>query len=113
MFNKLKKQILYQLHHTNMCVYILLSIVSICCLICSLIFETNSKLFVILSALGCSGIVSVIVAALVENSNIKLQEKHDERLLNQLLVNFDYCVDIELKYALIMCENNLKIILNN
>lgn len=106
MFKKIKSKILYDLNYTNRFAYVSLSIFSICCLLSSFFFATDSKLFVILSAIGCSGIVSVVVAALVEKSNNRAQKKRDEKIIEHLLFSYDLYIKSELQRALICCEKN-------
>lgn len=112
MFKKIKTKILYDLNYTNRFAYVSLSIFSICCLLGSLFFTIESKWFVILSAIGCSGIVSVVVAALVEKSNNRARKKRDDKIIEHLLFSYDLYVKTELQRALIYCEKNKEIALD-
>lgn len=104
MFNKIKKKILYDWNYTNRFAYLSLTLLSVCCLLGSLFFTIDSKLFVVLSAIGCSGVVSVIVSALVEKSNNKSEKKRTEKIITHLLFTYDIHVKTELERALICCE---------
>ena len=112
MFKKIKEKFLYDLNYTNKYAYIALSVFSIGCILKSLCFSTDNKWFVILSAIGCSGIVSVIVAALIEKSNNRAQKKRDERIIEHLLFSYDLFVKTELQRVLMCCEKNKEIDLN-
>lgn len=109
MLKKLKTKLLYDLNYTNKFAYISLSIASIISLFGSLFFEIDSKWFVILSAIGCSGIVSVVVAVLIEKSNNRVQKKHNEKIIEHLLGSYDLCVKTELQRALACCGKNKEI----
>lgn len=104
MFNKIKKKILNDWNYTNRFAYLLLTFLSVCCLLGSLLFSIDSKLFVVLSAIGCSGIVSVIVSALVEKANNRIEKKRNEKIVEQLLFTYDIYVDTELERAIMCCE---------
>lgn len=106
---KAKEKFLYDLNYTNKYAYISLSLFSIGCILRSLCFPVENKWFVILSAIGCSGIVSVIVAALIEKSNNRIQKKFDKKIIEHLLFSYDIHVKAELQRALICCEKNKEI----
>lgn len=109
MFQKIKSKLLKDLNFTNKFAYISLAIFSVCCLVRSLFFSTDSKWFVILSAIGCSSLVSVIVAVFIEKSNNRVQKKRDEKIREHLLFGYDICVKTELQRALSHCEKNSEI----
>ena len=54
--------------------------------------------------MGCSGIVSVIVAWLIEISNNKIQTCRDKEVINRLLDGFDIRVKVEMQRALLNCS---------
>ncbi len=108
-FKKVKEKFLYDLNNTNKYAYVSLSLFSIGCILSSLCFSIENKWFVILSAIGCSGIVSVIVAALIEKSNNRIQKKRDKKIIEHLLFGYDIYVKTELQRALICCEKNKEI----
>lgn len=109
MFQKIKSKLRDALHYTNMSAYVALTILSIGCVVRSIFFATDSKSFVILSAIGCSGLVSVLVSALVEKSNNRVQKKRDKKIIEHLLFGYDIHVKTELQRALSHCEKNSEI----
>lgn len=109
MFQKFKSKLLKDLNYTNKFAYVSLTVFSLGCLVRSLFFATDSKWFVILSAIGCSGIVSVLVAALIEKSNNRIQKKRDKKIIEYLLFGYDIRVKTELQRALSHCEKNSEI----
>ena len=63
----------------------------------------DSKWFASLSAIGCSGIVSVVVAWLLERSNDRRERNRDRVIINKLLYCFDLFSKIEATRALRTC----------
>ena len=109
MFKKFKSKLLNDLNYTNKFAYVSLTIFSVGCVVRSLFFATDSKWFVILSAIGCSGLVSVLVAALIEKSNNRVQKKRDKKIIEHLLFGYDIRVKTELQRALSHCDKNSEI----
>lgn len=89
---------------TNTTLYILLLIASLAICLASLLFDSTNKFFTLCSSVGCSGIVSVIVAWLIEISNNKIQTCRDKEIINRLLDGFDVRVKVELQRALLNCS---------
>lgn len=88
----------------NNTLYIILSIASIVCCGVSLFFDSSHKAFTMLASIGCSGIVSVLVAWLLERSNERIQNTKDQEILDCLLNGFDIGVKCEMQRALLNCE---------
>jgi len=88
----------------NNALYIILSIASFVCCGASLFFNTSHKAFTILASIGCSGIVSVLVAWLLERSNERIQNAKDKEILDCLLNGFDVGVKCEMQRALLNCD---------
>ncbi len=109
MFKKLKEKIKLALNHSNTFAYISLSIFSGCCFLGSLFCPMNSKWFASLSAIGCSGIVSVIVAWLLERSNSRNEKKKNRNIIENLLFGYDIIVKSELERCLMRCGMNTEI----
>lgn len=84
--------------------YIILSIVSVVCCVASLFFCTEHKAFTMFASIGCSGIVSVLVAWLLERSNERIQSTKDKEILDCLLNGFDVGVKSEMQRALLNCD---------
>lgn len=103
LFNKTRKWSSSIFKNTNVFTYFVLLAISIILLICSLNFDTSEKQFTILSSLGCGGIASVIVAWLVECSNIKINKEKNKAIINQLLNSFDLFVEFECQRAISNC----------
>ena len=96
----------------NNFIYIILSIASVACCVASLFFDPSQKAFTMLATIGCSGIVSVLVAWLLERSNEKIMEAKNEEILSCLLRKFDVMVQIEMQRALVACAKINDIELN-
>ena len=96
----------------NNTLYIILSITSVACCGASLVFDPSQKAFTMLASIGCSGIVSVLVAWLLERSNEKIMEAKNEEILSCLLRKFDVMVQIEMQRALVACAKISDIELN-
>ena len=62
-----------------------------------------------MSSIGCSGIVSVLVAWLIERANERIQKAHDREIIELLLDGFDVRIAAEMQRALSRCarENNV------
>ena len=103
MFKRLKARIKLALNRSNTFAYISLSVFSSCCFLGSLFCPMDSKWFVSLSAIGCSGIVSVVVAWLLERSNDRRERNRDRIIINKLLYGFDLFSKIEATRALRIC----------
>ena len=88
----------------NTALYIILTIVSVMCCGASLFFDTTEKAFTMFASVGCSGIVSVLVAWLLERSNERIQYVKDIKILNCILDRFDIGVKCEMQRALINCD---------
>ena len=88
----------------NNTLYIILSIESIVCCGVSLFFDSSHKAFTMLASIGCCGIVSVLVAWLLERSNERIQNTKDQEILDCLLNGFDIGVKCEMQRALLNCE---------
>lgn len=60
-------------------------------------------------SIGCSGIVSVLVAWLIERANERIQKTHDREIVELLLDGFDIRITAEMQRALSRCarENNV------
>ena len=89
---------------TNTTLYIILLIASLAICLASLLFDSTNKFFTLCSSVGCSGIVSVIVAWLIEISNNKIQTCRDKEIINHLLDGFDVRVKVEMQRALLNCS---------
>ena len=88
----------------NNTLYIILSIASVACCGASLVFDPSQKAFTMLASIGCSGIVSVLVAWLLERSNERIQNTKDKEILDCLLNGFDIGVKCEMQRALLNCD---------
>ena len=88
----------------NNTLYVILSIASVLCCGTSLFFDPSNKAFTIFASIGCSGIVSVLVAWLLERSNEQIQSTKDKELLDCLLDGFDIGVKCEMQRALLNCD---------
>lgn len=88
----------------NNLIYIILFIVSVACCGISLAFNPDHKAFTMLASIGCSGIVSVLVAWLLERSNERIQNTKDKEILDCLLNGFDIGVKCEMQRALLNCD---------
>ena len=89
---------------TNTTLYIILLIASLVICLASFLFDSTNKFFTLCSSVGCSGIVSVIVAWLIEISNNKMQTCRDKEIINRLLNGFDVRVKVEMQRALLNCS---------
>ena len=94
---------------TNLIAYLCLSVFSVGCFLFSLGFPTDNKAFTVFSSLGCSGIVSVIVAWLLECSNNRREKQRDKQIVEHLLDGYDIRVRTELQRALSNCERYTEI----
>lgn len=88
----------------NNSIYIILFIVSVACCGASLFFVPSHKAFTMLASIGCSGIVSVLVAWLLEKSNERIRSTKDKAILDCLLNGFDVSVKCEMQRALLNCD---------
>lgn len=88
---------------TNNLLYIILTIISIICCGASLFFDATQQAFTMLASIGCSGVVSVLVAWLLERSNERIQRIKDKEILNCLLAQFDINIKCEMQRALLNC----------
>ncbi len=86
----------------NILVYSFLLLLSVVVLIVALIAPISSKMVSVLSGVGCSGIVSVIVTWLVEITNFKHKETLITDFLNSLFCNHDNALKKEL--STIVCN---------
>ena len=93
----------------NNTLYIILTIASVVCCGISLALNPSHKAFTILASIGCSGIVSVLVAWLLERSNERIQNTKDQEILDCLLNGFDIGVKCEMQRALLNCEKESKL----
>lgn len=93
-----------QMKKTNTTLYVILLIASLVICFASLLFDSANKFFTLCSSVGCSGIVSVIVAWLIEISNNKIQTCRDKEIINRLLGGFDIRVKVEMQRALLNCS---------
>lgn len=75
----------------------------------SFCFSSADREFTLLSSIGCSGIVSVLVAWLIERANERIQKTHDREIVELLLDGFDIRITAEMQRALSRCarENNV------
>ena len=89
---------------SNNVLYVVLFIVSAFCCIASLFFDPTNKAFTMLASIGCSGIVSVLVAWLLERSNERIQRVKEKELLDCLFDGFDLGVHCEMQRALSICS---------
>lgn len=88
---------------SNKALYIILLVASFLLIGISLFFDTTNKLFTICSSVGCSGIVSVIVAWLLELSNEKIQSDRNKEIVDCLLDGYDAKIRVEMQRALTNC----------
>lgn len=89
---------------SNNILYIVLFIVSALCCGASLLFDPTNKAFTMLASIGCSGIVSVLVAWLLERSNERIQRVKEKEILDCLFDGFDLGVHCEMQRALSICS---------
>jgi len=89
---------------TNTTLYVILLVASLAMCLASLLFDSTNKFFTLCSSVGCSGIVSVIVAWLIEISNNRIQTCRDKEVINCLLDRFDVRVKVEMQRALLNCS---------
>ena len=66
----------------------------------SFCFSSADREFTLLSSIGCSGIVSVLVAWLIERANERIQKTHDREIVELLLDGFDIRITAEMQRAL-------------
>lgn len=79
--------------------YLALLVVSLTAFGFSFCFSSTEREFTLLSSVGCSGIVSVLVAWLLERSNDRIQGIKNTEILNCLLNGFDIGVKCEMQRA--------------
>lgn len=84
--------------------YIILSVASVVYCGGSLFFDPSHKAFTMLASIGCSGIVSVLVAWLLERSNERIQNTKDKEIMDCLLNGLDVGVKCEMQRALLNCD---------
>lgn len=94
---------------SNSLLYIALLIASLTAFGFSFCFSPAERGFTLLSSIGCSGIVSVLVAWLIERANERIQKTHDREIVELLLDGFDVRITAEMQRALSRCahENNV------
>lgn len=94
---------------SNNLIYLLLMAVSLTACGFSFCFPSSERGFTLLSSIGCSGIVSVLVAWLIERANERIQKTHDREIVELLLDGFDIRITAEMQRALSRCarENNV------
>lgn len=84
---------------SNNLLYLALLVVSLTAFGFSFCFSSTEREFTLLSSVGCSGIVSVLVAWLLERSNDRIQGIKNTEILNCLLNGFDIGVKCEMQRA--------------
>lgn len=89
---------------SNNLLYLALLVVSLTAFGFSFCFSSTEREFTLLSSVGCSGIVSVLVAWLLERSNDRIQGIKNTEILNCLLNGFDIGVKCEMQRALLNCD---------
>lgn len=89
---------------SNNWLYLLLMAASLSACGFSFCFSSAEREFTILSSIGCSGIVSVLVAWLLERANERIQSTKDKEILDCLLNSFDIGVKCEMQRALLNCD---------
>ena len=94
---------------SNNWLYLVLMVVSLVAFGFSFCFPSSKRGFTLLSSIGCSGIVSVLVAWLIERANERMQKTHDREIIELLLGGFDIRITAEMQRALSRCarENNI------
>lgn len=94
---------------SNNWLYLLLMAASLAACGFSFCFSSSERGFTLLSSIGCSGIVSVLVAWLIERANERIQKTHDKEIVELLLDGFDIRITAEMQRALSRCarENNV------
>lgn len=94
---------------SNNWLYLVLMVVSLSAFGFSFCFSSSERGFTLLSSIGCSGIVSVLVAWLIERANERIQKTHDREIVELLLDGFDIRITAEMQRALSRCarENSI------
>lgn len=94
---------------SNSLLYLALLIASLTACGFSFCFSSSERGFTFLSSIGCSGIVSVLVAWLIERANERIQKTHNMEIIELLLDGFDVRIAAEMQRALSRCarENNV------
>ena len=94
---------------SNNWLYLLLMVASLAACGVSFCFSSSERVFTLLSSIGCSGIVSVLVAWLIERANERIQKTHDREIVELLLDGFDIRITAEMQRALSRCarENDV------
>lgn len=94
---------------SNSLLYLALLIASLTACGFSFCLSSSERGFTFLSSIGCSGIVSVLVAWLIERANERIQKTHDREIIELLLDGFDVRIAAEMQRALSRCarENNV------
>lgn len=93
---------------SNNGLYTFLLLASLIILGLSFCFSSTDRGFTLLSSLGCSGIVSVLVAWLIERANEQIQKNHDRQIVEMLLNEFDSKITAEMQRALLACARSEK-----
>lgn len=88
---------------TNSLLYLALLITSLAACGVSFCFSSTERGFTLLSSIGCSGIVSVLVAWLIERANEQIQKNHDREIVELLLDGFDIRIAAEMQRAPSRC----------
>ena len=91
------------MNKSNNWLYLILMIASLMACGLSFCFPSTERGFTLLSSIGCSGIVSVLVAWLLERSNEKIAKTKNKEILSCLLIEFDAIVRIAMQRALVAC----------
>ena len=91
------------MNKSNNMLYLALLVVSLIACGFSFCFSSAERGFAFLTSIGCSGIVSVLVAWLIERTNERIQKKHNGDVLNLLLREFDSKTTDKMQQALYEC----------
>ena len=94
---------------SNNWLYLLLMAASLAACGFSFCFSSSARGFTLLSSIGCSGIVSVLVAWLIERANERIQKTHDREIVELLLDGFDIRITAEMQRALSRCAREKNI----
>ena len=88
---------------SNNWLYLVLMAASLTAFGFSFCFSSTEREFTLMSSIGCSGIVSVLVAWLIERANERMQQNHDREIVELLLDRFDIGITAEMQRALSRC----------
>ena len=85
---------------SNSLLYLALLIASLTACGFSFCLSSSGRGFTFLSSIGCSGIVSVLVAWLIERANERIQKTHDREIIELLLDGVDVRIAAYMQRAL-------------